>query len=42
LPIKDKGIYIQTDWWEGFMEYVVEVGSGATMYIHRHTDMFIP
>jgi hypothetical protein len=26
-------IYRHTDWWEGFMKYVVEMGSGAMIYI---------
>jgi uncharacterized RmlC-like cupin family protein len=25
--------YRHTDWWEGFMKYTIEVGSGAMMYI---------
>jgi hypothetical protein len=29
-----KGIYIDTDSWEGFVEYAVEMGSGAIIYIH--------
>jgi hypothetical protein len=27
------GIHIHTDWWEGFMKYLVEVGSFALIYI---------
>jgi hypothetical protein len=33
LPSNDKGIHIQTDWWEGFIKYAVEMGSGAMIYI---------
>jgi hypothetical protein len=25
--------HIDTDWWEGFMKYAVEMGSGAMIYI---------
>jgi hypothetical protein len=28
-----EGIHIQTDWWERFMKYVVEMGSVAMIYI---------
>jgi hypothetical protein len=27
------GIHIQTNRWEGFMKYAVEMGSGAMIYI---------
>jgi hypothetical protein len=27
------GIHMQTDWWEGFMKYAVEMGSDAMIYI---------
>jgi hypothetical protein len=33
LPSKDRGIQIQTHWWEGFMKYAVEMGSGAAISI---------
>jgi hypothetical protein len=23
---------VHTDWWEGFMKYIVEMGSGAMIY----------
>jgi hypothetical protein len=29
----DGYVYRHTDWWEGFMKYVVEMGSGAVIYI---------
>jgi hypothetical protein len=25
--------YRHTDWWEGFMKYAVEMGSGAMIYV---------
>jgi uncharacterized RmlC-like cupin family protein len=37
LPTNEKGIHIQmhrcTDWWDGFMKYAAEMGSGAMIYI---------
>jgi hypothetical protein len=30
---------MQADWWEGFMKYVVDMGSGA-MYTKFHKDWF--
>jgi hypothetical protein len=34
LPSNDKGLHIQhTDWWEWFMKYATEMGSGAIIYI---------
>jgi hypothetical protein len=34
LPNNDRGYtYRHTDWWEGFMQYAVEMGSGAMIYI---------
>jgi hypothetical protein len=26
--------YTDTDWWEEFMKYVVEMGSGSMMYLY--------
>jgi hypothetical protein len=34
LPINDKrDTHPDTDWWEGFMKYAFELGSGAVIYI---------
>jgi hypothetical protein len=35
LPSNDLGgyTYRHTDWWEGFMKYTFEMGSGAMIYI---------
>jgi hypothetical protein len=35
LPSSERGEYTcrHKDWWEGFMKYVVEIGSGAMIYI---------
>jgi hypothetical protein len=34
LSSNDRGYtYRHTDWWEGFMKYAVEIGSGALIYI---------
>jgi hypothetical protein len=32
LPSNDRR-YTHTDWWEGFMKYIIEMGSGAIIYI---------
>jgi hypothetical protein len=34
LPTSDRrDTHTDTDWWEGFMKYAVEMGSGAMIYI---------
>jgi hypothetical protein len=33
LPSSGRGIYIQTDWWKGFVKYVVEMGSSTMIYM---------
>jgi hypothetical protein len=34
LPGNDRGFtYRHTNWWEGFMKYAVEMGSGAMTFI---------
>jgi hypothetical protein len=34
LPSSDRrDIHTETDWWEGFMKFAVEMGSGAMIYI---------
>jgi hypothetical protein len=38
LPSNDKD-NTQRDWWESFMKYAYETGSGATIYIQSFTHI---
>jgi hypothetical protein len=41
LPSNEKrNKCIDTDWWEGFMKYAVEMGSGAMIYTKFHKNWF--
>jgi hypothetical protein len=31
--------YRHTDWWEGFMKYAVEIGSGTMIYVHSRMEI---
>jgi hypothetical protein len=41
LPSNDRGkfTYRHTDWWEGFMEFAVEMGLGAMIFIPSYVKI---